>query len=924
MRELLRKIAQFQAELAKSLDQIPAWKQVVEVARIICAPVVNFARGALGAIPGLKKLEWLLEIEMLTKRHPVILSLSLLYTAWRGIMTTPLGHIGTDKMIYPMLGAIGGFNPFLGMMCGVTYGMADLVQKLLMPDMYGAQRWLDPNYWGGMAGYVVAYSSLMLMGLFPGMMSRVFRQGVKLALKTVVSRRADGPEGWDEAAQSFAEPVNPVAELLAAMAGGAAGGWLVMHEVAPITESPAFYWRPNPDVSCHNLEVNTHLAGRAPVGGAGAAVGGATTVLTPPPPGPPPIPDEFEWTAPNGVTYVVRKNEQGQYINILTGGEVDVTNLDKWKQTWTENIRQQDEWRTEQAGKKGWFDEEMEKMAAEQKAKAKALENLQQMEKNIIFGSGPESQLWKPAGEPGNILTHIRDMQQQILQGKMPDRERLNQVYKVYKDQKQGKIIQWTQMPAEGEGTREIIRGTVQGTMKELVTGQKSDGTTSWLGMGGRALIGVATGGGSEFVFVPANALNKMKEYVDAGGNSVLGGFGSAVVTVIKDELTGRAVGGVIRTGGRIGSAIGRTGKELIKEAAENGSSLAKGALQAGQSASAGAKSLVDWLNKVGSTPIGKKPPSLAPVAKAPAVVTPDAGKIVRGVNRAGSTNLTYKPAGVPVAEVKNGITPGAIKQAKFVADKYGVIVDVRPTNAASGPLIASGKALPKPGCIKSKTLSEMDALLGAKGQPGTVGFYKPKLPPQGNMTNAEYEALKKLHAARTQEFNDNFRKMYEMKQQGKIVVKDGTVYEGVPNLNPPPKALPGKPYAGDNDIFDIRDPVTGRPLPRYQVDHQGNVIMDPATGQPKLNPVREAIIKDLQKPPFNAQHGSHMDWKYDNASTTPPPGSPAGARSPMQISQTVDKGVIGKHSASNPNSEPLISIGPNQSETTTVVEGGR
>jgi hypothetical protein len=140
----------------------------------------------------------------------------------------------------------------------------------------------------------------------------------------------------------------------------------------------------------------------------------------------------------------------------------------------------------------------------------------------------------------------------------------------------------------------------------------------------------------------------------------------------------------------------------------------------------------------------------------------------------------------------------------------------------------------------------------------------------------------------------------------------------------PPPKALPGKPYAGDNDIFEIRDAHTGKPLPRYQVDHNGNVLMDPKTGQPKLNPVREAIIKDMEKPPFNAQHGSHMDWKYDNASTSPPPRSPAGARSPAEISQTVDKGVIGKHSASNPNKEPLISYGPNGSATTTVIEGGR
>jgi hypothetical protein len=258
------------------------------------------------------------------------------------------------------------------------------------------------------------------------------------------------------------------------------------------------------------------------------------------------------------------------------------------------------------------------------------------------------------------------------------------------------------------------------------------------------------------------------------------------------------------------------------------------------------------------------------------------------------------------------------------VADKYGVVVDVRPTNPSSGPLISSGKALPKPDCLKSKTLSEMDQLLGAKGQPGTVGFYNPgKLPPQGNMSDEFYGELKKLHASRTQDFADNFAKMKDMQKAGKVVVKGGTVFEGVKDPLTG-KIKPGKPYAGDNDIFEIRDPVTGRPLPRYQVDHNGNVLMDAKTGQPKLNPVREAIIKDLEKPPFNAQHGTHMDWKYDNAAKTPPAGSPPGARSPLQISDSVDKGVIGKHSASNSTPEPLVSYGPNGAVETTVIEGGR
>lgn len=279
MREFMRSIAKLQADLVRWLEAQSFWKPTVGVSAKICAPVVSLARGTLNALPFLKKLEWLLEIESLTKRHPVLLAFSMVFLAWRGIQTTPLGHIGTDAIVYPLMGLISGFNPFLGLVCGGIYGAADLLQKLIRPDMYGARGWTDPNYWGAMGGYVVAYSSLMLMGMCPGMLSRCLRAIVRGILKKFFFQRT-------AAAADGAEPLGaatyPLAELVAAAAGGYAGGWLIMHQVAPVTEMPAFMWRPNPDVSCHQLEIATHLQGRAGVGGTGGAVGGVIPALVPP------------------------------------------------------------------------------------------------------------------------------------------------------------------------------------------------------------------------------------------------------------------------------------------------------------------------------------------------------------------------------------------------------------------------------------------------------------------------------------------------------------------------------------------------------------------------------------------------------------------------------------------------------------------
>ncbi len=112
---------------------------------------------------------------------------------------------------------------------------------------------------------------------------------------------------------------------------------------------------------------------------------------------------------------------------------------------------------------------------------------------------------------------------------------------------------------------------------------------------------------------------------------------------------------------------------------------------------------------------------------------------------------------------------------------------------------------------------------------------------------------------------------------------------------------------AGDIDLFDIRDARTGKPLPRYMTDAKGNIIYDPRTGQPKLNPVREQILQELRNGPFQAQHGAHMDWKYDHLPTSKHDGM-------------IDKGVLDKHQVGG---EPLVSVGPD-GMSATYIEGGR
>lgn len=246
-----------------------------------------------------------------------------------------------------------------------------------------------------------------------------------------------------------------------------------------------------------------------------------------------------------------------------------------------------------------------------------------------------------------------------------------------------------------------------------------------------------------------------------------------------------------------------------------------------------------------------------------------------------------------------SGMTEEARKHAQMVTDRYGVKLDIRPTNQAAHDLIKSGEAVPKAPHCKSKTINEFDLHLGADpADAGKAGYFKPVKPSAAELEKLDPATAKKVmkrYNERLEEYKDQAEHIEELAKQGKVTVKHGVVYDG-PS---------GKPYTGDHDLFDIRDATTGRPLPRYQVGPDGQVLMN-ADGTPKLNPVREQIIKELQQPPMSVQHGAHMDWKYDHLSKDVPPGAPPGTKSDFEIAQGIDRGVTGKH---KDGGEPLITF---------------
>ncbi len=288
VRRLLTQIAILQKRIKETLADLPGWHQTEHLAATLTSPVRWLANSTQRALPVTRRLDWLLEIERIKTMHPVILVIAIGWAIRRGLFTTQYGHIGTDTLIYPTIATISYFNPFLGIVTGIGFGVGDIVQKFFVNDIFGTNG-TDANYYAALLGYCIAYSSLMVAGLLPGVMGRLFslaaRTIIKLLFSVVARARADGPSTSNPEFSNLGNPLSgefPIPELIASMAGAALGGYAVMH-LAPTLEYPAFYLRPHPDVSCHNLEMSTYLIGRAGVVAKAAALGGPilATLLNP-------------------------------------------------------------------------------------------------------------------------------------------------------------------------------------------------------------------------------------------------------------------------------------------------------------------------------------------------------------------------------------------------------------------------------------------------------------------------------------------------------------------------------------------------------------------------------------------------------------------------------------------------------------------
>jgi len=317
----------------------------------------------------------------------------------------------------------------------------------------------------------------------------------------------------------------------------------------------------------------------------------------------------------------------------------------------------------------------------------------------------------------------------------------------------------------------------------------------------------VIKAGGSKILGVAEGLLGKV------GGKTAAGIGGKTVAAVGGKTVAG--VGGKAATGSKIVSSGGKTAAGVGGKTATTAAGA--GGKTATTAAGAGGKTTASALTNDGKL--------IGTVKDAPkgtvSVRTPD-GKVV---STSGFTS-SPKPAN------PGGLTNKAVNHIQSVADKNGVNIHIRQTNPYSKPWIESGKGVPKPEIIKSKTVNPYDTLIGApKNSEGLVAHFKPTKPIQGNMPDDVFKQVQARYDKRLADFNKLDKDIQKMASgpNPKIKIKDNIVYDAKTN----------KPYAGDYDIAGI----TGK------------------NGNPVPQSIKDQVIKELKNGPANIQHDPLTNW---------------------------------------------------------------
>lgn len=644
------------------------------------------------------------------------------------------------------------------------------------------------------------------------------------------------------------------------------------------------------------------IAGTASAG-ASTAINGPEIVRTltqqQPPPGeggavqetsPPELPEQTDDGRPPGFWEDwKRRNEEGFEKNVESWREADgTTYYDRKTDTFLSREIAQD----------------VARERAESALQEDMGRRLDGMKDSILFGDK-----YIDPSRSDVMVRAIDRMLEQIKAGEEVSLDQYNRLYQAWGRDIKGQTVPPSQMPPE-YSTAENVADTIWMSGRELITGKDDEGKTSWLGIGGRVLIDIATGGGAEWVFTPGNTVYTANDYVmKEGGDSALEVFRRSARDAVIAEGIGRAAGWVMEGGKIIASEVAERlaekfprGAEIVSEVfkdiknfwtkerhlfsgaddtvkgiSEASDDVVKSAARESDEASHGISSEAD--DAAAAARRGKPKPAVPETEEEKIwdlVKKRQAGQ----ADAAGIKKVEFEPGKKP-PDI-DGLTARDRKGMQMLGNKHNAEPVLRPRPADAAQKIKNGESLPKREYIKSKTVTGDDASLGFSNKRGQVAACKEPAPlpdtKPADMADDVWARLKQRHGERTQDWLDHRAELQRLR--GEKVIKwdgdkggDGIIYD----------YRTGKTFVPDTDVYAWVDPVTKKPVSPW-VSQQIN---------------REAQAMGL------TEHGDHLSWNFrDKMTAGQPPGTPPNPTNPdFLAAKHVDDAIIAKHA---PGGTPL------------------
>lgn len=237
----------------------------------------------------------------------------------------------------------------------------------------------------------------------------------------------------------------------------------------------------------------------------------------------------------------------GTWRNTETGNEF---NLETYERDVAPNFAKDKAFVEEQMNKLATrntaVDRALDDFVAEEKARQQLLGQLQKI-RNQSYGVEP------PAEGVGDVRANIDKLMNQLSDRNIPleqIRERAGRVAKVVVDRNTGATLseeagKWrTERELSYANTTAIA---ISEGATDVVTGR------TWAGMAGRAALAAATGGASEYVLSPAEALIDIKEGIDrgeSGTSATLKAMGKYVIGEVAGEGVGKGLGKAWKSSG--------------------------------------------------------------------------------------------------------------------------------------------------------------------------------------------------------------------------------------------------------------------------------------------------------------------------------------------------------------------------------------